>query len=725
MKKYRNEKEHISNISEEDFKRKKEVVTSFFLDQAYVKMTAKQIAAILEIPKEEKELLNQILHTLEQEGLVFADDSKRYVLLAAQKEMVKCKYQAKTAKFGFGIVEDGEDVYIASSMAADAMDGDDVLVRILQPEESGRKKEGRVEKVLSRNTKTIIGRFLKSENFGFVEPIDVKLRDIYIPKKQIQNYENGQIVEVEITKYATKTSKAEGKIKKVIAEKDADNIEVKAMYQSYGLDTLESFGDLVDKEVKMIPDHVLPEEKIGREDRTDRTVYTIDGDDAKDLDDGVFVEKTVNGTYILSVYIADVSHYVKDGTFLDQEAQSRGTSIYIPGTVLPMLPRPLSNGICSLNQGVERLSLAIDITFDDQGNVLDSYIFQTIIKVTKRMTYDKVFQVIENSNPEVLQEYAPYREDIMRMKELAEILFQKRKEKGSINFDIPDTKVVLDEDGNLKDIAPYDKTIANDIIEEFMLAANSEIAKTFFFLEYPFIYRIHEKPDEEKLRDLNLVLSNYKKRIKGIKNVQPKTLSHILDEIVDPEEKQIVSTYMLRTLKLAKYSEECSGHFGLAAKYYCHFTSPIRRYPDLFIHRVIATYLENGYTLPEDKETQYRMQAPGYAMHSSDMEKQATTIERDFDDLYKVMYMVPFVHDEFEATVSSITSFGMFVRLENTVEGLVPFDYMPGDDYYEYDESRKILVGKRKGRVFKIGDKITVELIRCDVKSKQVDFMVK
>lgn len=357
------------------------------------------------------------------------------------------------------------------------------------------------------------------------------------------------------------------------------------MYKSYGLDTLKNFSKDILDELDSVPDSVLENEKNGRVDRTSQRVYTIDGEDAKDLDDGVFVRKNEDGKFVLSVYIADVSHYVKDGTALDNEAVARGTSIYIPGTVIPMLPKKLSNGICSLNEGVERLSLAIDITYDEDGNVISSNIFKAVIKVTKRMSYEKVYCVLNGKNDEILKEYMPYKDDIFLMRELAQILNKKRVKNGSINFDLPETKVVLDDDGNVVCIKPYEKNEANNIIEEFMLAANMEIAKTFFFMDAPFIYRIHEKPDEERLRDLNTILSNYKIRIKGVKNVKPKTLADILLKFENEDDKEIISNFMLRSLKLAKYSENCEGHFGLAAKFYCHFTSPIRRYPALFIHQ--------------------------------------------------------------------------------------------------------------------------------------------
>lgn len=722
MSKKYEDKSSIFNISKQEYLNKKEALTSFFLDKEYVPMTKKQIANILNIKKEERDILSSILNELEIEGTIYIDDSKRYIPFF-KTNFIRGIYQAKSERFGFVTQEYDDDIYIESKFNLGAMNGDLVLAKITKESTAGKSKEGEIIKILKRNTSKIVGRFIKSRNFGFVEAIDKKIDDIYIPKKYATNVKDGQFVEVEILKYATDTSKAEGRILSIVSSGNTVKSEVEALYKSFGLDNLENFNKDIKSELENIPNKVKPEDKVYREDRTNRKVYTIDGDDAKDLDDGVFVEKINDDKYILSVYIADVSNYIKDGTALDDEAIKRGTSIYIPGTVLPMLPKKLSNGICSLNEGVERLSLAIDMQIDGNGNIVKSNIFKTVIKVTKRMTYDKVFKVISNDNS-VKKEYGPYINDILIMKELAVILNNRRKELGSINFDIPDTKVVLDDNQNVIDIKPYNKTIANDIIEEFMLAANMTVAKTFYFLNLPFIYRIHEKPDEEKLRELNEVLANYKKRIKGIKNVKPKVLSKILDEFDNEEEKQIVSTYMLRTLKLAKYSEECQGHFGLAAKYYCHFTSPIRRYPDLFIHRVISDYIAANYNLSDELMSKYLVQARKYAITSSEAEKQATNIERDFDELYKVIYMKNYIDKEFEAVVSSVTSFGMFVKLENTVEGLIPFSNMPNDDYYEYDENRKILFGKRNGKIFKIGDKVKVKLVRCDVREKQIDFLL-
>lgn len=697
---------------------RKEALTSFFSNKQYKLMTKNQLIKFFNVPKSEIDILDSILNELEKESIIYVDESKRYVSIM-NSGLIKCNYEAKTERFGFGIVENGDDIYISSQNSLGAMNQDEILVKVSKS--NSHKKEGQVIKILSRNTKKIIGRLQKNPNFGFVEPIDRKIPDIYIPKKQTIGYRNGIIVEVQIEKYATATSKAEGKLLRTISGGNDQTSEVKALYVSYGLDKMQDFSFEIKEQLNKIPSKVLEDELRNRVDRTKEKVYTIDASDAKDLDDAVQVKK-INENYLLSVYIADVSHYVKDSTPIDKEAIQRGTSTYVPGTVIPMLPKKLSNGICSLNAGVNRLTLAIDILFDKAGNVIESNVFKSVIKVTKKMSYDKVYKVICNEDENVLKEYKGYIEDIMLMKELALILNKRRKENGSINFDIPETKVILDDKNNVIDIKPYEITLANKIVEEFMLAANMQIAEKFYYLDLPFIYRIHEKPDEEKLRDLNEILSLYNIKVKGIKTIHPKALSNVIEAVHDEKEKSIISRYMLRTLKLAKYSNECLGHFGLAAKFYCHFTSPIRRYPDLFIHRVISDYLESNYTLNDSKIQKYTIQAEKYALSSSIAEKNATIIERDFDDLYKCIYMTKYVGQKFDATISNITSFGIFVTLENTVEGLITFDNINDMDYYIYDEKRHSLIGKNKSKAFKIGDTLRVKLIKSDIKSKKIDF---
>jgi len=708
-----------NKLRKDKYTERKEVLTSFFLSNEYSLATRKQIIALFSIPEHDQKQLDKILAELVDEGIIIVDDSNRFVPIT-KTDYVKCKFQAKSMGFGFGLVEDGEDVYISSKNLNGAMNGDEILVETF--ESSGKSREGKVVKVLKRNIENVIGRFTKSKNFGFVEPIDDTIADIYISKKNSQNYKTGQVVKVKIIKYPTDKNKAEGKIESIIGTADDAHIDAKSLYVSYNLDILEKFNEEVQAEVSKIPQSVSKKEKQGRVDRTNEPCFTIDAADAKDLDDAVYVKRD-GDNYILSVYIADVSHYVREGTALNKEAIARGTSIYIPGTVIPMLPKELSNGICSLNENVERLVLGIDIKIDKNGNMLESEVFKGIIKSAKKMSYDKVYKVISNTeDEETKKEYANFKEDLLLMKELAKILNEKRIRQGCINFDIPEIHIVLDEAGDVKDVEPYPITFANQMIEEFMLAANMAIAEKYYYLELPFIYRIHEKPDEEKLRDLNLVLANYNVRIKGIKDVHPKALSDILNEI-DDKDKDIVSTYMLRSLKLAKYSNECLGHFGLNAKYYCHFTSPIRRYPDLFIHRVISKSIENNMMFKQNELRKLDKQAEEYAKSSTEMEKNATKIERDFDSLYSAMYMERYVGQEFDAVVCSVTSFGLFVRLDNTIEGYVSFADIPGD-YYLYDESSRLIIGRRSKNVIKIGDKVKVRLIKSDVLTKQIDFEI-
>ena len=715
-----NEKKIVNKKQKDKYTTRKEVLTSFFLSNEYKLATKKQIIALFSIPKSDIKQLDKILQELEDSGIVYLDDSKRYVPYS-KSNLIKCKYQSKSYSFGFGIVEDGEDLYISRRNLNGAMNDDDILVEVINT--TGRTREGKVVKILKRNTTSVIGRFSKSKNFGFVLPIDDSIEDIYISKKNSQSYKDGQVVEVLITKYPTENTKAEGKIERIIGDSKDSHIDAKSLYVSYGLDKMENFGPLIQEELKNIPTVVLKEEKNGRKDRTNERIFTIDSSDAKDLDDAVSVKRK-NNNYLLSVYIADVSHYVKEKTELNKEAIARGTSIYIPGKVIPMLPKELSNGICSLNEGQERLALAVDMLISPSGEVLSSDVFKAVIKVDKKMSYDKVYKVISGQIDENLEkEYGIYKEDLLLMEELAKILNEKRKKEGCINFNIPETHIELDNNGDVISVAPYPITFANQIIEEFMLITNMTIAEKYFFLELPFIYRIHEKPDEEKLRDLNLILSNYNLRIKGIKDVHPKALSDILDSIDNEKDKDIISNYMLRSLKLAKYSSECLGHFGLNAKYYCHFTSPIRRYPDLFIHRIISKSIDNNLMFKENEISKYEKQAEIYSKSSSEMEKNATKIERDFDSLYSTIYMKQFIGEVFEATISSITSFGMFIRLENTVEGFVAFNDI-SDDYYMYDEAKRILIGKNTSKIYRIGDNIKVKLIKSDVLTKQIDFEV-
>lgn len=715
-----------SSFDLKEYQRKKATLTSFFLDKKYEPMTFKQLMYLFNIPKSSYNTLSNMLDKLISQNVI-ALDGKKYISVKNQK-LYTCKYVAKNNFEGYALDNESGEIKAYISANSIAMDNDIVAVKLLNNFEyvpstlgtNNKIKIGKIVKIIKRDLKFVFGRYLKRRNI--VEPLNNKINNIYILKKGSIDAKDDQLVKVEITKYPASDSnsnKIEGKIVEIIGNSDDPKAEVASLFLSYGLDQLLETNELIKKELISIPDELQDFETKNRVDKTKDRLYTIDAADAMDLDDAVGIKKQGDYFY-LSVCIADVSHYVKASSALDQDAIQKGTSIYIPGTVIPMLPKKLSNGICSLNQDQKRLSLAIDIKIDKNGNVIDSNIYKAVIKVCKKMSYDKVYKVILNQDEEVLKEYKEYKDDIFLMKQLSQILKNKRQKEGSLDFDIPETQVILDDKSNLKNIKAYDINIANNIIEEFMLIANMCIAKRFYFLKAPFIYRVHEKPDIEKLNALNEILANYNLKINGIKNIHTKEMADILKNIKDDEQKDVISKIMLKTLKLAKYSDNCLGHFGLAFKYYCHFTSPIRRYPDLFIHRVISDYIDNNYVLDDKKINEYTVQAKKYAKISSDMENSATKIERDFDNLYMALFMKDKIGQVYDAVISSINSFGMFVRLTNTIEGMVPFSKL--DDYYIFDDKKFRLIGKRKGKVYKIGDKVKAKVIRVDVKSKQIDF---
>lgn len=716
-------------MKKEDQIRKNKII-EYINSKEYTKMTAKQIAVIFAIPKEEYKVYEKILSSIEKDGYIYYDDSKR-ICKVDNENIFVCRYEVKSRSFGFGRVIENEltqdmqedkDIYISRENNLFAYNNDIVLVKVIERPE-GKNKEGKVLKIISRAEENIAGIFEKSNNFGFVVPINSAIDDIYIPTNKCYGLDNEDRVLVRITKYPTLNRKAEGKIVEVIGkstDKDIDRTTILA-----GYNVTMKFPESVLKEAEFVSNQNIEEYLENRVDFRKNRIYTIDSEDAKDLDDAVIVKEDKKGNYVLSVHIADVSHYVKPNSELDKEAIKRGTSIYTPGLVIPMLPKELSNGICSLNAGEDRLTLAVDIVYDKQGNILDNRIYKSVINVTKKMSYEKVQAVIDRSNREVLYEYMDYIEDIELMAKLAKILKARREKEGSINFDLPETKIVLDEQGEVIDVKPYEVGFSNNIIEEFMLAANKVVAETFYHLEAPFIYRIHEDPDTDRLKELNEVLANMGMTIKGINNkVHPKAIADVVTEAEktgDKKKQVVVSSLVLRSLKLAKYNEACLGHFGLAFKYYCHFTSPIRRYPDLFIHRVISEYIDSGYMVEDKILNKLYKNAKEYSLTSSEREKNATEIEREFDDVYKAKYMKKHLGDIYEGMVSGITKFGMYVKLENTVEGLVTLASLP-DDYYIHDEKNMRLIGERTNKVYDIGTKVMVQVVRADDKLHQIDF---
>lgn len=624
--------------------------------------------------------------------------------------------------FGFVVVEDQEDdIYIAKEDSKDAFSGDRVLVK-LKKKSNGARQEGIILKVIEHKKDTLVGTFQKNKNFGFVIPDDKKLcRDIFISKKNFGKARNNHKVLVQITKYPQKGKKAEGKILEVIGNVNEAGIDMLSLIKDYDLPY--RFPKDVVKEAQKFGDKINPNDIAGRVDlRGQYDIFTIDGEDAKDLDDAVCVQKLENGNYKLDVHIADVSNYVQENTLLDKEALLRGTSIYMLNRVIPMLPRELSNGICSLNEGQDRYTLSVSMEIDNKGKIISSEVYKGIINVTKRMSYKDVQAILDNSNEEVVTKYKEYISDFKLMEELAKILKEKRLAKGYLNLDIPESKIILDQDGYAIDVCKYETTFANEIIEQFMLAANETIAEKFYWLKAPFIYRVHEEPDIEKVNELNKLLFNfgYKIHVKEGK-IYPAEFSKILKEVEGKTEEKIVSNMILRTLKVAVYDSENKGHFGIASKYYCHFTSPIRRYPDLFIHRIISKYLKNDYTMSEKQVEFYNKVAENDATQSSDREKIATQVERDSVDIKKAEYMSKKIGEEYEGIISGVTQFGVFVELENTVEGLIRFENL-GDEYYEYDADHKILIGERSKETFKIGDKINIEVVDANKQEKRISF---
>ena len=625
---------------------------------------------------------------------------------------------------GFGFVkcdELEEEVYISKENSKGALDGDYVLIKILELENNKKSKEGKIIKILRHDKNKVVGTFQKNKNFGFVVPDDKNFgSDIFISKNNMGKARNNHKVVVEIVKYPKGKRHIEGKIIEVLGSPNKAGVDMLALIKEHDLPS--KFPEEVVIEAKSKGDTIEKSKIKSRVDLRDRHIFTIDGEDAKDLDDAVRVEKIDNNTYLLDVHIADVSYYVTQDSLLDKEALFRGTSIYMLGRVIPMLPRELSNGICSLNAKEDRFTLSVSMKIDSKGNVIDSNVYKAVIRVTERMNYSDVQKIIDKSDKIVLKKYEKYIKDFELMKELAQILKNKRVEQGYLNLDIPESKIELDENGVAVDVHKYETYFSHEIIEQFMLTANETIAEKFFWLEAPFVYRIHEIPDIDKIKETNKFLYNMNLKIKANKDsIHPKAFATVLDKVKGTEEEKIVSNLLLHTLKVARYSDENIGHFGIASKYYCHFTSPIRRYPDLFIHRIISKYLENDFNVSEDFKEKYSVLAHDVASCSSEREKEATKVEREAEKLKKAEFMESHIGEEFEGIVSSVTSFGMFVELESTAEGLVRFCDM-GNEYFEYDENNKILIGENTGKTYKVGDRVNIKVKNASKELRQIDF---
>ena len=695
-------------------------ILDFMSDDDYVPMKAKEIAMLMRVSKNEYHDFLEIIGKLELELKIEKNRKNRYKI--SQKTYYDGFYRKNQKGFGFVKLEDREDeIYISKENSLNALNGDHVLIEITEEENKIKRAEGKIVRILKHEKDTVVGTFQYNKNFGFVIPDDKNFgTDIFISKKNFGKARNNHKVLVKITKYPDKGKKAEGKIIEVLGNVNEAGVDMLSIIKEHKLPA--KFPEAVVEEAKRCGNKIDKKDIPNRRDFRDKVIFTIDGEDAKDLDDAVRVEKLDNGNYKLEVHIADVSYYVKESSLLDSEALVRGTSIYMLGRVIPMLPRELSNGICSLNAGEDRFTLSCIMEIDNNGNVVSSDICKGIICVTARMSYTNVQKILDGEDNEVLEKYKPYIEEFKLMEELAHILKNRRLENGYLNLDIPETKIELDIDGKVVGVGKYETTFANEIIEQFMLTANETVAEKFYWLDAPFIYRVHEEPDLEKVKELNKFLYNYGLKIKASKdNIYPKEFEKVLEEIKGKEEERVISTLVLRTLKLARYEAENKGHFGIASKYYCHFTSPIRRYPDLFIHRVISRYLENNYIIDEDEYNMLEKQAEDRSIKSSEREKVATEVEREAEKMKMAEYMESKVGEEYDAIVSSITSFGMFAELENTIEGLIRFDSL-GDEYFIYDEDRKILMGEVTKKTYKIGDKIRIRVLRASKELREIDF---
>ena len=695
-------------------------VLNLIKDKEYAPMKAKEIAIVMGVPKNEYNDLLRILGNLEMKMKIQKNRKNQYK--PVEEIYYDGLYRKNQKGFGFVKLEDQEDeIYIAKENSLRALNGDRVLIKIIEEKNKLKKAEGKIVKILKHEKDTIVGRFEFNRNFGFVVPDDKNFgTDIFISKKNFGKARNNHKVLVKILKYPEKGKKAEGKIIEVLGNVNEAGVDMLSLIKEYKLPS--TFPEQVVEEAIKCGNKISEKDLTNRRDLRKDIIFTIDGDDAKDLDDAIKVSKLENGNYRLDVHIADVSNYVKENTLLDQEALLRGTSIYMLGRVIPMLPRELSNGICSLNAGEDRLTLSCSMEINKNGEVISSDIYKAVINVTERMSYKNVQKILDNSDKEVVQKYNKYINEFKVMKELAQILKNRRLEKGYLNLDIPESKIELDIDGRVTNISKYETSFANEIIEQFMLSANETIAEKFFWLNAPFIYRIHEKPDYEKVQELNKFLFNFGLKIKANKeNIYPKEFSKILEEVKGKEEEKVISNLILRTLKVAKYDEKNEGHFGIASKYYCHFTSPIRRYPDLFIHRIISAYLENNYDMDDKFVENYMKKAEERAKQSSEREKIATKVERESEDIKKAEYMESRIGQKYSGIISSVTSFGIFVELENTVEGLIRFEDI-GDEYFIYDEDRKRLIGEKTNITYKIGDKINIRVKDANKLLRTIDF---
>lgn len=713
----------------EQIEKRKQVICDLVEDPCYVPMKARELAAFLQVPREEREEFRNILQELLQEGRLMVTESGKY-----QKGDGSCwtgTFIGNTKGYGFVEIEGREeDFYIPEDKTGGAFHRD--LVQIIPlPSRHGKRKEARVVRILEHGIRTLVGTYEQTrEHYGFVIPDMGRLpKDIFVPAERSKGAMDGHKVVVELTDYGSEKKSPEGKIIEILGHRNDPGVDIMSIVKGYELPV--EFSPKIMTQVEHVAKAVSDADRAGRRDLRDVVMVTIDGEDAKDLDDAVSV--SFDGeNYHLGVHIADVTNYVQENSALDREALKRGTSVYLVDRVIPMLPHALSNGICSLNAGEDRLALSCLMTVNARGEIIDYEICESVIRVDRRMSYTAVKNLLEDESIlEKEAEYAAYRElmPMFRlMEELAALLRAKRKKRGSIDFDFPECKILLDKEGHPLEIKAYERNVATDIIEDFMLAANETVAQHFYWMELPFVYRVHDVPDAERIHKLCEFIRNYGYYMKslgrkgsktGSEDIHPKEIQKLLARIAGTPEEPMISRLALRSMKQAKYSVECTGHFGLACQYYCHFTSPIRRYPDLQIHRIIKEQLRGR--LKEERIAHYRNILPEVAKHSSEMERRADEAERETDKLKKVEYMEERLGEIYEGVISGVTKWGIYVELPNTVEGMIHISKLPGD-YYIFAEDTGEIVGGDTGRTFKIGMPVTVRVAACDRVMRTIDF---
>ncbi len=699
---------------------RKEKVKDVIYSPEYKPMKYKELAFLFQLTEDEKPVLSQILNELAEEGRIVKTPRGKYQRLDAG---ILCgTFTGNNRGFGFVTVEgDDEDYFIPEKACNGALHMDTVLMRVTNAESSaGRRREGEIIRILSHGIKELVGTFDPGKGYGFVIPDNQKFnQDIFIPKALTKGAVRGHKVVVQITDYGNKNQKPEGRITEILGHINDPGTDVISIVKAYDLPV--EFPDMVMRQAERTPEEPDAKDYAGRKDLRDWMTVTIDGDDAKDLDDAITLRKTEDG-YELGVHIADVSEYVTEHSPLDEEALTRGTSVYLVDRVIPMLPHRLSNGICSLNQGTDRLALSCIMQINEKGNVVHHEITETVIRVDRRMSYANVNKILEQNDEAVKQEYAEFLPMFYQMKELADILRKKRDKRGSIDFDFPETQIILDEKGFPVDIRPYERLTANKIIEDFMLLANETVAEDYFWQELPFVYRTHESPDPDRIRKLGILVSNFGYCLKANpENIHPKEFQKLLERISDSPEEAMISRLTLRSMKQAKYSTICYGHFGLATHYYCHFTSPIRRYPDLQIHRIIKENLHGK--LSDKRITHYEKILPEVSESCSKLERRADEVEREVEKMKKVQYMSHRIGECYEGVISGVNAWGMYVELPNTVEGLVHVTNMV-DDYYYYDEEKYAMIGKDTGKEYTLGEKVWVMVKAADRISKTIDFIL-